>query len=1759
MEANPYMDIADTETTNPYMQTEEANPYMDVGITPESYAAMAAPVHSIRKKETVTPEVTAKPGEATTAEKVADFFTGHFPANKDIPEVQNNIIRDMLTGKDIPAYMKRPSVQINVPESGEISFLQDPVTAASFGAVAGVLKAAPLVGKLATAAREAAAWMTGGATDIPKLAKAGAEGVSKIISIPAEAERMAILRAKGIPYTKPVGAVIPTTGPVSASITSPALRVIENKRLAELPGGEEIVKPGATSQGKLTAPEETKLLKGPPEVKETPNVGPSESSAAFVDKGQFPVQRIKVEDIKVDPDKFQFKKNVDKRGVQKDLEGEWNELAAGVTVGWQDKKGEIFIANGHHRLAAAKKQGIESLNMQILKETDGFTVKDARKMAAESNILEGKGTIFDHAAFFREGGYSPEIATQRGIKGRGFNIGTKATDNAYAQFTSGNISPENVEAIVNIAPKNENLQIVGIKYALDKPNAKPDEVANFMKAMSVNRPASTASQQGDMFSDGLDDAIRDAEEMGKLASGHIKSLDNDLSALRSLKWSDVLEKKFGIKRGDATGAEKIIQDLKVEKELWESWHTNPDLVKQLRQEQAQGQQGFKWQGQAADTGGYADRGGYSPAHANVVELPELVDIAKELGGGQYPRILEKLRAGGIQRDEILGIFKPVGKGSIDLKADIFKDPIGASKTLSHEIGHWIDYLPDKTMKRGNILGRIGSLKKYFDSFLEEYPNAPLKVLTDPEKELIRQEAKRQAAMGKAGTAPAVTPADILAVWNNVVIVNPKLSEFVAKMSDKEKVQLARDAMKGSIPEWFKFNPSAAPGNVRKIFEELLAAEVERRHLWKKEDIMGELKTLTQQWKPFDVNESAKFTSYRHSSEELYADAFSVLLNEPTLLEQTAPKFRQAFFNFLERKPQVKQLYEDTQSLISSGGVFEKRMGAIDEAFTKGEEIRKGMSETKQPLDIFKWLKHELVDVNTGLIQKKKLAEKAGRKFLPEENPVYWVEELPYVSGEVFQYLRDVDSIVKNPATKAGLSESDIGKYMFLNRASTELKEKAVPWGEVGDIAKKDMDNLRNQWGVEKYNRVKQIVDGYQDLRSKSIIPLLEKAGMYDEKLMSKIRDNREYARFNVLHYMEEQYGSQMAGEVYRQIDPAYIHKLVGTLAPIENPLTATIMKDAALIRAANIKMAKASAVDMMLRDFPSDIKTVNMIPQKSKQGGRVYVPDTRQPANFGAITYLEGGKVKTFYVPREIAESFNKDPYEASVLAKIARYVSAPIKAILVSHNPAWALWNVQRDVRSFAMNIPGANLSKAAVAMVKAVPETVKEMRGIATPATKAMYQGKMLPIDRLYDASGFTPETQLDRLLMAYGQSGAKYESNVLKPFRKAWDALGMVGKFSEKWTKIAGYKYLKEQGKYSDKEIAHIVRSRVGTPDIMRAGSAKQLYNNIFLFSNVGKEGIRSAIESAKESPSAYLWKLAKYDIAPKIAMFSAGAGLLGAKYKQMMDNIPEREKANYMTVPIGTTKNGSTVYFVLPHDFQGQVISGALWKLWNLNKTKTATDLADYMAGGLPYSGLNPVLGISSDWMSYARGKNPYDEFTGRPVIPEQAFTAGGKYAFSSMAKSTANKTFGTSVYTFKGDDVGSVKSELETALGIPVVGKILGRFLRVSNRGQAEELRGVVDKVKQARAAESIEQSKAIAEDLRSKTPKGPDKLFVDLVKTGVIQHKLIGDPYGSFKNRYKDLLILKANQPLFTAYMNAASTEEKAAIIGKALQQKQVR
>ena len=130
------------------------------------------------------PQEEKKPSDTITPANVLHFFTGHFPDLKEesIPEVQR-------TDKGL---------QITVPGSGTLPFLQDPVTAGGFGLGVGIKVAKPILGKVAAGAREAVGWMTGGASELPGMAKGAGEGLIKGLEESGKAERMAGLRAKGL-------------------------------------------------------------------------------------------------------------------------------------------------------------------------------------------------------------------------------------------------------------------------------------------------------------------------------------------------------------------------------------------------------------------------------------------------------------------------------------------------------------------------------------------------------------------------------------------------------------------------------------------------------------------------------------------------------------------------------------------------------------------------------------------------------------------------------------------------------------------------------------------------------------------------------------------------------------------------------------------------------------------------------------------------------------------------------------------------------------------------------------------------------------------------------------------------------------------------------------------------------------------------------------------------------------------------------------------------------------------------------------------------------------------------------------------------------------------------------------------------------------------------------------------------------------------------------------------------------------------------
>lgn len=98
-----------------------------------------------------------------------------------------------------------------------------------------------------------------------------------------------------------------------------------------------------------------------------------------------------------------------------------------------------------------------------------------------------------------------------------------------------------------------------------------------------------------------------------------------------------------------------------------------------------------------------------PDQLQAIQFPELVGLAKELSGNvPFLRKYQKSN----------GMFYAKGDGEIGLNPELFKreNLTQLQATLAHEIGHLTDYLPDHTLARGNLMGRLNTLKGFMKDF-----------------------------------------------------------------------------------------------------------------------------------------------------------------------------------------------------------------------------------------------------------------------------------------------------------------------------------------------------------------------------------------------------------------------------------------------------------------------------------------------------------------------------------------------------------------------------------------------------------------------------------------------------------------------------------------------------------------------------------------------------------------------------------------------------------------------------------------------------------------------------------------------------------------------------------------------------------------------------------------------------------------------------------------------------------------------------------
>jgi hypothetical protein len=1121
---------------------------------------------------------------------------------------------------------------------------------------------------------------------------------------------------------------------------------------------------------------------------------------------------------------------------------------------------------------------------------------------------------------------------------------------------------------------------------------------------------------------------------------------------------------------------------------------------------------------------------YTPERPPVgIDLPELVQLTKELSG-KFPGVKEKIKAGGVGTAQ--GSFSQSQK-RISIEAALGSNTPEARSTLGHEVGHLVDYLAEKfpnTLKRGNLLGHIAAMKDYMRGMLPEFPGAEGE-LTPADKFYIRGEAIRQAAKEAEGKEVKVDPKEILDVWNSVDAraKDPTLYDYVARLGKQKKIDLIKSAINGIFPDWFTFkkNYGAASKTEKQFYDELIVKEIKKRGLYDLETMKAEAYALSKEWRPFNEKADAKYTVYRKKSSELYADMFSVLVNDPKLIEAKAPNFYKAFWAYLEERPEVKKSYEEMLGKINTGehkSDLEKR---TFDMFKHGDKVREEIAKRSSLRGSLKenlrsaW--GQAATYLEPLLHYQKIAKDIN-PMADLKGARYALERLLYTNSETDAMLRGFNTEVMEPLKKSGITLETFRYYSLLNEVQSKTSpQKFTALGWTPERATESLAKLEATMGSQKFALMMESKRKmFANVLKKFVLDNPEFEQVYGKELTDMFKSRPDYVTHSSIEHLEKMVGAQAGGA-----STGKIFKRVGSFGEIEDPISATLMKYQSLIRSVRRNVAA------------NELKTglENSLPDKvsEKKGG----------ALDSEISYMRDGKLQTFFVEAPIARMFEKNPLESNGITRIMGTLASPFKAAFTTYNLGFYLTNPIRDYSRTTTNVKGMTLTNFAKYWFGSIPEARRFVKGRGnTPNVDRMFSKNMITstVNKGWDAG----DMETVRLLKKYDIG---HHKNVIKRF---FEGMTNVLKVQEITTKVAGEKWLRERRPgMSEAERGHIVRTQVGTPDTLMRGDIGAFLNSAMLYYNVNMQGWRGNMEAAKDHPADWAWKQVKYSVAPKIIMAAAAAGLMGDDVKKIMAGFSNYLKQNFHIIPLGLTKAGKSVGLTIPMDETQRIIGGltdmAMNKLFGNNDGLTLDDAVKFIEGQT-MPGPNPMISLVGDTLKYIYGEPITDNFRGNQALSDREMAAGGMRSLEKFGKYEFTKFFSV-IKKFQASTPNEVHGELEKILGLPIIGNPISRFIRVTDFGISEKLSAAQAKVKQQAANKSLDLDAAVKEKIAAGVKSKSEIMatYRQFMNDGIIDKETT-----RYQIEKKFKRLTRGETPLERQLIYSVSNDEKTAVINRA-------
>ena len=1103
-------------------------------------------------------------------------------------------------------------------------------------------------------------------------------------------------------------------------------------------------------------------------------------------------------------------------------------------------------------------------------------------------------------------------------------------------------------------------------------------------------------------------------------------------------------------------------------------------------------------------GGFAQQAAAGqPASVQPIQFPELVELARELQA--TPSVVRAFR-----NDQQRGQFSERG---IRLRADLFKagNEFQLAATLAHEIGHLIDWLPSRSMKRGNLIGRLFSLRSYM--------------------------------------------------------------------------------------KW-KFNaPDGSTIHNKEIKAELMA--------------------VSDAWRPWDRDKATdSFKKYRESSRELYADAISVLLNDPQRLEAEAPIFFKQFFDGLDQKPDVKAAYFDLQTTLAGtpAELTARRRAGVQQMFTLGDTAAMDLERQRQAekglqrKELWERIRAQHVDKHTPIIDKVRELEKRGTRLNPDDDPRFALEERNYLGGKLKAFTDKHFLPIYRTLTEAGIGWHEFGEALFYERIiAGDRSELANPRGISPTVATDLLQALITGLTAAQRPIIRAQMDAFRTI-IKDVAGDAYQAGLYTDALYQQMQDNPAYVSFRVIEHIDK----DVTSRVYRQI---------GTLKDITNPADASMLKVLVTLRAIEHNKVKKTVFDFLGKYFPDAIEQAKEI-----WTGKGHRPVDPKDHDRRMITYFVAGRLRGKYVPPAIADSLENTSVggNMAIVAGLRWMNSGLFRPVFTSFNAGFQTYNFARDFLRFWKNTPTMSVARALRRYAQAVPLARVRAFGINERgasmklrlAHKELIQAEeagLLSVTFNDLSKGrHVEDTQIEDTLQRMGVGGfsaskpAKGLARILKPI-VTW--MTEVGDFIETLPKAAALYEYKGAGTIAEipADVRSFIRRKIGSPDYLAGGTHKPITNELFLFSNAITQALRADYEVATEGapvppkpqagggsggsgtppPSGgntagpspfdranFWWKTAATNIVPKMWWFavlylltkdSDTDGPLG-RLRQMARAVSEYDMTNYLVVPLGIDGKGNVTYLRVPQDDSGRLLGGLAWKILRAasgdkDVWKSAMQVFDYTAGQVP--GLTPSLGLISDVAQMASGRNVYDPFRSRFLFTDDEMAAGGWQKVKKFIGYEFQELGGGVVWKFyAGEQRPRERTKGQVILDLPILSNVLGRWIKVSNFGEVERLRDVQHEQQGDEARARLAERAAVSEALTAyrKLPAEKKNREALVAATDAIVAKLYADLPGQQKVEKGRRILTKlkmgntraSSDALLDVVMSATSNAQKVAVIKEA-------